>query len=161
MMSLKQIEQPRLRVVRPQKPFDEVKDQFIRMWVRIVRNFPDKKDEILSLVNSEAKPHGDDIKPEYVERVVSEYFGIPVAIFASKNRKTEYVNCRFAVFYILRKYTKMSFKNIGQLYGRNHTTAIHAIQTCNDLMETDEVYRRNINNIEKIVIAGLQKPRQE
>ncbi len=35
----------------------------------------------------------------------------------------------------------MSFASSGEIYGKDHATCIHAINTINNLIETDKIYR--------------------
>ena len=49
-----------------------------------------------------------------------------------------------------RELTGNSYPEIGLAFdGRDHSTVIHAIQTVNDIMETDTSFRNAVNELKK------------
>jgi len=70
---------------------------------------------------------------------------------AGKNRSNENAEARFIIFQLLRLHTKLSFKQIGKLFNRDHSTVMYGVETFSDL-----VGGRN-----KAFMAKLQKVEAE
>ena len=82
---------------------------------------------------------------------VSQRSGITKAKILSKNRKKEIVAARFACMYLLRKEAFMTFAAIGRMFDRDHTTAIHAVRTVENLLYTnDYLMLKNTGSLNKI-----------
>ncbi|MEX0884396.1 MAG: helix-turn-helix domain-containing protein, partial [Cyclobacteriaceae bacterium] len=62
-----------------------------------------------------------------------------------KTRKKEIVIARQVAMYFSKEFTNHSLKSIGYHFGgRDHSTVIHAVQSVNDLMETDSVFKNAV-----------------
>jgi chromosomal replication initiator protein len=91
-----------------------------------------------------------EISIDYIQKLVCEFYSIPVEAVKSKTRKREIVQARQIAMYFAKDLTKASLKNIGMHFGgRDHSTVIHACQTVNDLMDTDKKFRYDVDEIEK------------
>ncbi|MEN2281369.1 chromosomal replication initiator protein DnaA [Algoriphagus sp. SE2] len=87
---------------------------------------------------------------EYIQKTVSEYYGIALEDLKAKTRKKEIVVARQVSMYFSKEFTNHSLKSIGYHFGgRDHSTVIHAVQTVNDLMETDSSFRNAVNELKK------------
>ncbi len=87
---------------------------------------------------------------EDIQRAVAEYFGMPEDLIRAKTRKQEVVIARQIAMYIAKELTNSSLKTIGLHFGgRDHSTVIHAYQSVEDLMKTDERYVRTVEHIRK------------
>jgi chromosomal replication initiator protein len=92
------------------------------------------------------------MKPEEIKKTVCRYLSVPESAAESHSRKREFVQARQVGMYFMKKYTKMSVSSIARMYGgRDHSTALHAIQKVNDHMDVDKVYRKQIKEIERLV----------
>lgn len=88
------------------------------------------------------------IKVYSIVTCVEEHFGITMDILCSPTRKREICYARQVLMYLLTQKTNLALKTIGDMFGgRDHTTVIHAKHTLNDLMETDETIRNEINEL--------------
>jgi chromosomal replication initiator protein len=97
-----------------------------------------------------------EISIEYIQKLVCDYFTIPVEQVKSKTRKREIVQARQISMYYAKDLTKSSLKTIGMHFGgRDHSTVIHACQTVNDLMETDKKFKSDIEEIGKRIKMNL------
>jgi chromosomal replication initiator protein len=97
-----------------------------------------------------------EISIEYIQKLVCDYFTIPVEQVKSKTRKREIVQARQISMYYAKDLTKSSLKTIGMHFGgRDHSTVIHACQTVNDLMETDKKFKADIDEIGKRIKMNL------
>jgi chromosomal replication initiator protein len=80
------------------------------------------------------------------------FYETTVEILESKSRKRIYVIPRQIAMYFLKMFTSLSLKSIGSKFGeRDHSTAIHSINTVKDLMDTDEDYRQKVKELEEIL----------
>ncbi|GMQ29215.1 chromosomal replication initiator protein DnaA [Algoriphagus confluentis] len=87
---------------------------------------------------------------EFIQKAVSEYFGIHADELKAKTRKKEIVIARQVAMFFSKEFTNHSLKSIGYHFGgRDHSTVIHAIQTVNDMMETDSSFRNSVNELKK------------
>ena len=78
---------------------------------------------------------------ETIDRIindVSERSGIEKEKILSRSRKKEITAARFACMYLLRKEAFMTFAAIGRIFGRDHTTAIHALSSVENLLDTND-----------------------
>ncbi|GAB3648892.1 chromosomal replication initiator protein DnaA [Echinicola sediminis] len=87
---------------------------------------------------------------DFIQKTVSDYYGIKLDDLKAKTRKKEIVVARQVAMYFSKEFTNHSLKSIGYHFGgRDHSTVIHAVQTVNDLMETDTAFRNAINEQRK------------
>lgn len=87
---------------------------------------------------------------DYIQKTVSEYYGINLEDLKAKTRKKEIVVARQVAMYFSKEFTNHSLKSIGYHFGgRDHSTVIHAVQTVNDIMETDSTFRNAVNELKK------------
>ena len=67
-----------------------------------------------------------------------------------KARKKEIVIARQVAMYFSKDFTNNSLKSIGFHFGgRDHSTVIHAVQSVNDMIDTDSIFRKNIKEINR------------
>lgn len=113
-----------------------------------------KKDIDLALAKSMLKNFikhtSREISMEYIQKLVCEYFEVPVEMVKSKTRKREIVQARQISMYLAKSHTKTSLKSIGQFFGgRDHSTVIYACQTVEDLIDTDKKFKNYVQDIQK------------
>jgi chromosomal replication initiator protein len=109
-----------------------------------------------SILKNFVKNNSREISIEYIQKLVCDYFSIPVEQVKSKTRKREIVQARQISMYYAKDLTKSSLKTIGMHFGgRDHSTVIHACQTVNDLMETDKKFKADIEEIAKRIKMNL------
>jgi chromosomal replication initiator protein len=91
-----------------------------------------------------------EISIDFIQKLVCDFFSIPIDLVKSKTRKREVVQARQISMYFAKEMTKASLKNIGSHFGnRDHSTVIHACQTVNDLMETDKRFKGDVEELTK------------
>jgi chromosomal replication initiator protein len=91
-----------------------------------------------------------EISIDFIQKVVSDYFNLPLELLKSKTRKREVVQARQIAMYFAKSMTKSSLASIGlQCGGKDHATVLHACRTVNNLLETDKKFRVYIDEIEK------------
>jgi chromosomal replication initiator protein len=91
-----------------------------------------------------------EVSIDYIQKVVCNYFDVPVDSLQSKTRKREIVQARQVAMYFSKNLTKSSLATIGsQIGGKDHATVLHACKTVNNLVETDKQFKNQIEEIEK------------
>ena len=91
-----------------------------------------------------------EISIDYIQKVVCNYFNIPVEMLQSRTRKREIVQARQVAMFFSKGLTKASLATIGsQIGGKDHATVLHACKTVNNLADTDKTFRLQIDEIEK------------
>ncbi|PSL02555.1 chromosomal replication initiator protein DnaA [Cecembia rubra] len=92
----------------------------------------------------------NEVGIDFIQKTVSEYFDIKMDDLKAKTRKKEIVTARQVAMYFSKEFTNHSLKSIGYHFGgRDHSTVIHAVQTVNDLMDTDTAFRNSVNDLKK------------
>jgi len=91
-----------------------------------------------------------EISIDFIQKVVCDYFGLPLESINSKTRKREIVQARQLAMYFSKKHTKSSLATIGLHCGnKDHATVLHACRTVNNLLETDKRFRVYVEEIDK------------
>ncbi len=103
-----------------------------------------------SMLKNFIKNTHKEISIEYIEKLVCDYFEVPIEMVRSKTRKREIVQARQISMYLAKSYTKSSLKTIGSFFGgRDHSTVIYACQTVGDLIDTDKKFKGYVHDIQK------------
>lgn len=91
-----------------------------------------------------------EISIDYIQKVVCDYFELPLELLKSKTRKREVVQARQLAMYFSKTLTKSSLSHIGlHCGGKDHATVLHACRTVNNLIETDKKFRSYVSDIQK------------
>ncbi len=87
---------------------------------------------------------------DYIQKIVSEYFGISIEDMKAKTRKKEIVISRQVAMFLAKEYTNHSLKSIGYHFGgRDHSTVIHAVQSVDNMTETDARFAHSLEEVRK------------
>ncbi len=91
-----------------------------------------------------------EVSIDYIQKTVSEFFKVDVDALKDKTRKKEIVIARQVAMYFSKEYTDHSLKAIGYHFGgRDHSTVIHAVQSVNDMMDTNSQFKSQIEELKK------------
>lgn len=91
-----------------------------------------------------------EISIDYIQKVVCDYFDMPIELLKSKTRKREIVQARQLAMYFSKQLTKNSLASIGAQCGnKDHATVLHACRTVNNLSETDKRFRTYVDDLRK------------
>ena len=103
------------------------------------------RDSLQDLIrNADAKP---DV--ESIQRTVADFFHIRLTDLKSKKRTQHIAFCRQVAMYLCRKLTDSSFPTIGEHFGRDHSTVIHAHNLILRRVTSDAAFRISIEKIER------------
>ena len=82
-------------------------------------------------------------KDEYtILKIIAEQHNIEASDLCSDSRKREIVDARIQGMVIFYVYLCYTYKRTGNIFRRDHSTAIHSVETTNDLFDSDPVFTR-------------------
>ena len=103
-----------------------------------------------SMIDKFVKNTAREVSIDYIQKVVCDYFDIPIELLKSKTRKREIVQARQIAMFFAKKMTKSSLANIGMhCGGKDHATVLHACKTVNNLVDTDKRFKSYVDDLEK------------
>lgn len=113
-------------------------------------------DLALKVIEKFVKNIPREITVEYIQKLVCDYFSIPVEKIHSKTRKREIVQARQLAMFFSKNYTKASLAAIGSKCGnKDHATVLHACKTVKNLADTDKNFKKYVDEIENIIKIKL------
>lgn len=83
------------------------------------------------------------ITPVAIKEVISQYYNIKIEDFNAKKRNKSVVHPRQIAMYLCREMTDLSLPRIGEEFGRDHTTIMHAHEKISNDIKADS----NLKNI--------------
>ncbi len=96
-----------------------------------------------------------EITVDNIQRLVSEYFNIPVEDLRKKSRKRDVVVARQLSMYFAKEFTTESLKNIGEYFDKDHSTVLYSHKAVRDMMDTDTGFRETVDKIKRQVELNL------
>lgn len=104
------------------------------------------------MIDKFVKNNSHEISIDYIQKVVCDYFDLPLETLKSKTRKREVVQARQLAMYFSKSLTKSSLSNIGMhCGGKDHATVLHACRTVNNLIETDKKFKAQVAELQKMI----------
>ena len=92
------------------------------------------------------------ISVENIQRVVSEYFRIPLKELVGPKRTRIYARPRQLAMGLARELTGDSFPEIGMAFGgRDHSTVMHACEKVQSLREEDPIFDEDYKNLLRLL----------
>lgn len=85
--------------------------------------------------------------------LASKHFNISITLFKDPRRcKREICDARLIAIYFCAKKTKISFENIGRLFGgRNHSSVSYAVKTVDDFLDSDKAFKSKFLEFSAII----------
>ena len=106
-------------------------------------------DEVISVIDPGNVPV--DILIDKIISTVAKYYGVTVEEIKSKKKTDAVANARHIAIYIIRKLTDKSFKEIGSIFSRDHSTVISSCERVNTniktMIKTDSDIKKIIKEI--------------
>ena len=84
---------------------------------------------------------------------MEEELGFPADLIIGRSRKTELVTARFICMVTIKRFSKLSLKNIGSIFGRDHSTVIHARDEVNYWMTVPGRYVSEMVTLQRVIDA--------
>jgi chromosomal replication initiator protein len=108
------------------------------------------------IIKNFVKSISREVSIDYIQKVVCEYFSIQNDKLKEKTRKRSVVQARQLSMFLAKMYTKNSLKVIGKYFGgRDHSTVIHSCQAVQNLMDTDDIFKDNVSDIQKKIQMSI------
>jgi chromosomal replication initiator protein len=86
---------------------------------------------------------------EMIQKTVADFFHVELSDLRSKERTQHIAYCRQVAMYLCRKLTDSSFPTIGDHFGRDRSTVIHAFNLVARRVGSDSAFRLSIQKIER------------
>ena len=106
-------------------------------------------DEVISVIDPGNIPV--DILIDNIIATVAKYYGVSLEEIKSKKKTDAVANARHVAIYIIRKLTDKSFKEIGSIFGRDHSTVMASCDRVNTniktMIKTDSDIKKIIKEI--------------
>lgn len=90
---------------------------------------------------------------EKIIKIVCSEFMVSENDLKSRAKNREIVMPRQISMHIIRESTTMGLKAIGDVFNRHHSTVISAINTVNDLIETDKNFKSKYEQIQRKITS--------
>jgi chromosomal replication initiator protein len=94
---------------------------------------------------------------EGIQRMVAEYYDIRLGDMTSKQRPQNIAFPRQVAMYLCRELTEQSLPSIGNAFGRNHATVLHAHRSVGGKMKKDSGLRQTILSLQQR-LGGVAAP---
>ena len=112
----------------------------------------EKIDEVISIIDPGNIP--TDAMIERILGTVSKAYGVPEDQMKSKKKTDNIANARHVAIYLIKQNTELTLKEIGAIFGRDHSTVISSIDKVDKNIKTINNYESQINSLTK-EIKGL------
>jgi len=93
--------------------------------------------------------NAEDISIDLIQKKVANAYNISFSDMKSKKRAKNIALPRQLAMYIARKLTEYSTTEIGNEFGKDHSTVIHAVSKITDKYNNDDVFRIKVDRIVK------------
>lgn len=80
----------------------------------------------------------DPIDFNSIPDIVCNYYGLKKDVVYTRRRDGIIPLARFMIMYFLRSKTRLTLKQIGDQFGRDHTTVINAVRRIDDLLSIND-----------------------
>lgn len=115
----------------------------------------------LSIVQGIIKDVINDTKPEpiKIEKIISEVaktYNVTEEEILSERRTKSLVIARQVAMYISRKMTDLSFKQIGESFGKDHTTVLHNVEKIEEFLKDKPYQKELVEDIIKNLKSNIQ-----
>jgi chromosomal replication initiator protein len=115
------------------------------------RNMQMTSKAVEDLIEKTAEHYARKITDDQILKSVAEFFHISVDDLITRGRKKEVVEPRQIAMYLLRDILDMSYPYIGEKLGRDHTTAIHAVEKIGQEINKNASLGQKINMIRDVI----------
>lgn len=100
-------------------------------------------------------PSVASVDMERISRTVCEHFGVERSDLFSRRRSRHIATPRQVAMYLCRRHLGTSFPRLGELFGRDHSTVVHAVGATEARLRCDSGLQETIARIERAL--GLQR----
>ncbi len=121
----------------------------------------DKELPSLTMAQNAIRDVMNDVQPTpiTIERIIEEVartFEVTAKDIKSPKRAAQISQARQVAMYVVREVTNLSYEEIGKEFGRDHSTAIYAVQQVERNMKNRSDFRNMINDLIKNIKVSAQ-----
>ncbi len=121
----------------------------------------DKELPSLTMAQNAIRDVMNDVQPTpiTIERIIEEVartFEVTAADIKSPKRAAQISQARQVAMYVVREVTNLSYEEIGKEFGRDHSTAIYAVQQVERNMKNRSDFRNMVNDLIKNIKVSAQ-----
>ncbi len=99
-----------------------------------------------------------EITVDFIKLLVADYFGVEVEKLHGKTRKRQIVLARQISIFLARQFTNKPLKTIGSHFGgRDHSTIIYSLRAVQDLIDTNQSEKHDIEELERKIKLSLNE----
>jgi chromosomal replication initiator protein len=102
---------------------------------------------------------GREVPAETIMTETAKYFGLRREDLISKSRSRPLTTARHIAMYLLRELTGLSLIKIGELFDRDHSTALHGIKRIETMMPQRDTTYRQVQELTKKITATVRSMR--
>ncbi len=92
-----------------------------------------------------------DEQQERLIELTCSYFHVDRKPVMGKLRVAKYVQARHVLMYLFRTKLKMGLKQIGEIFGRDHTTAIHGVKAIQNCLEVGDYLAKDVERLKTLI----------
>jgi len=100
-------------------------------------------------------------KQEFVIGIIAEHFGVTREELCGRKRQERIMLPRHVTSFMLRKYFNLSSQAVGKIIGRDHSTVLHSGYVVENMIFTDNKFKRTIVKIEQQINSNMNFSNQE
>ena len=122
---------------------------------RDLNNMPLDLPNISRAIDDMFKSEGNALPtPSLIISQVCKFYSIDEVLLRGTQKNKGTADARQIAMYLAKQHTKAPLTTIGSaIGGRNHATVLHSCKAVTNLIETDKAFRRQVEEIEKKVLA--------
>lgn len=99
------------------------------------------------VLHQQVPEEGQDYTVEMILNAVCKHFRIKIKDLKGISKAKVFSQPRQITMYLIRRYTSLGYRDIGQIFGKDHSTAVHAFQRVEALLESDMDVKRAVDAI--------------
>ena len=107
--------------------------------------------EVEEIIRKTVKDFSHRVSEDQIIKAVSDFYNVSVEEMTGRVRKKEIVEPRQVAMFLIREILEMSYPHIGEKMGRDHTTAIHAVEKISQEINKNSSLSQKINLIKELV----------
>ena len=105
-------------------------------------------EEVDAVVREAVRKNNESIPtPDAIVSEVARYFGMTAGVLTGPSRSRSVVMARNIAMYLIRQITGLSTVELGKIFERDHSTAMHSLDQVTEKLETDPSVSQTIKDI--------------
>lgn len=121
------------------------------MFSQETKKRPLTEEEVEDIIKKSLKNFSQRVSDDQILKAVAEFFNVAPEELVRRVRRKEVVEPRQIAMYLLRDILDMSYPYIGEKMGRDHTTAIHAVDKITQEINKNSSLNQKINLIKDLI----------